>query len=294
MNLFEQLKTKYFNRYTFEKDGIKYFYRKFDLNDRPIEYLLNELIAYEMASLIDIECVKPIVVNKPNNIGIATKSFEREGYSVINGQKILENYYRHLHNNNAIEDELELSDGINKLNNLEKIWEALIYYFKDYEESKKDEIVKNIMFDLTKIFSFDVIMMQSDRHAENWEILESNNKDDAYLVPLYDNELCFDNYSIATNINVEYENNPLVDMEYNLTKYLTYSSEEFVDTFIRYFKKLTPEVLEEKIKEINEKYKGIFRYTYINEIIKKYNENYSKIKKVLEELNLIETNSRNM
>lgn len=293
MNLFETLKTKFFNRYTFEKNGVKYFYRRFALNDRPLEYLLNELIAYEMAKKLEIDCVRPIVVNKPNNVGIATKSFEKDGYSVINGQTILENYYKHLYSNNN-EDDLEFNETITKMNNLENIWDALDYYFKDYEKNKKNEIIKNIMFDLTKIFSFDIIMMQSDRHAENWEILESNNKDAAYLVPLYDNELCFDNYSISTNLNVEFEEETLINAHYNLKKFLSYSSDDFINVFLNYFEKSTPEVLEHIIKDIDEKYKGLFRYTYKEEVMKKYKENYKMLKEVLEELNLIESSNRSI
>lgn len=292
MNLFEILKTKFYNRYTFEKNGVKYFYRKFDLNDRPLEYLFNELVAYEMAKKLEIDCVRPIVVNKPNNIGVATRSFEKDGYSIINGQTILGNYYKHLYNSN--EDELEFNGVITKMNNLEDIWDALEYHFKDYEKSKKDEIIKNIMFDLTKIFSFDIIMMQSDRHAENWEILESNNKDDAYLVPLYDNELCLDNYSISTNLNVEFEEKSLVNAHHNLKKFLLYSSDEFINVFLNYFEKSTPKVLENIIKDIDEKYKGLFRYTYKEEVFKKYKENYKALKKVLEELNLIESSNRSI
>ena len=285
--ILDKLKFKFLKQFTFYKNDVKYFYKRFDITDRSLEYLFNELVAYKMARKVGINSVKPIIINKNDVIGMATKSFEVEGYRVINGYAILKKYFDYLKNNKhliEIDEELILS----KMNNLEDIWDALNFHFKDFNENLRKEIVSKIMIQLTEIFSFDIIMMQVDRHDENWEIMESENENDAYLTPLYDNELCFSDFKYNNSIHTEYDIDKFSNMSVSLKRYLISSSPYFINKFVEYFKILTPDVLREVILKVDDESNHLFKYTYKEKVITDYETNYNLIKNVLLEMNLIE------
>lgn len=291
MNLINNIKYKLYSKFSFKKDNIKYYYKKFDSTNRPLDYLLNELVAYKMATKVGIKCVEPIVINKSNQFGMITKSFERKDYKTISGNEIIKNYYRYLDMHNMI-DELDDDEelAINKLNNLEDIWDALILHFKDYK--KRNDIVSKIMLDLTKIFSFEILMMQIDRHGGNWQVLESVNNEDAYLAPIYDNELCFSDLSFNNSIHTNYEVFKYTELSKNLKSYLMTSSIEFQNQFVEYFNILTPELLSCVIEEVNNENGNIFKYHYMQKVLDTYTNNYNKISEILISLNLIEDSNK--
>ena len=69
-NILNNLKFKIYNRFTFEENGKKYYFKKFDTTDRTLDYLYNELIAYKLASKVNINCIEPSILTKKNIISI--------------------------------------------------------------------------------------------------------------------------------------------------------------------------------------------------------------------------------
>ena len=179
-NIIKEKKFKLYNRFNYIENGKKYYFKKFGVSDRNLTYLYNELVAYKLAIKSGINCVNPTILSKKDIIGIVTESFGLEGYEKINGTTLLKKYYEYLKETNQIKEVIDEEAVLLKLNNLEDIWNALDYHFKDYENEQKTQIVGNIMKDLTKIFSFDIIAMQIDRHEENWEILEAKDHSGAH------------------------------------------------------------------------------------------------------------------
>ncbi len=294
MNSFiTNFKFKTSNFLSVNNNGKKYYFKKFEAPDRNLTYLYNELICYELALKSSVKCVKPNLMHKNNIYGIITESYEKKGYKKINGSKILKEYYGYLKENNEVKyNSLNEDKILSKMNNLEDIWYALLYHFKDYDIVVNEKIIKQIMHDLTKVFVFDIITMQIDRHYENWEILESNNKDDAFLAPLHDNELSFNRFTFNDSIKVDSATIKVPTMRKMLMRYLSISSQDFIDEFIKMYKSLTPEILDESIEKCCKENNGIIPYTYKMKILENYEENYNYITDILLEMNLLEVGEK--
>lgn len=175
-------------KFWFDYDNNKYLFKKQNNNSDDI---YAEVVAEKIAEVLDINCAEYTLGNYNDEMGVISKNFVKENERLILGVEImaqvLNKYadeseeFKKLYN---IEN-LGIKDVHNKLNNLEDIWSILDLYFKDYNNNT--ELVNMCMQGLIKIFAFDLITMQGDRHIRNWGIVV--NETDGYIrfAPVFDN-----------------------------------------------------------------------------------------------------------
>ena len=108
-------------------------------------------------------------IKKSNFLGVISKDFKIKGATYVTGEELLSNSF---------------DDSTGRHNNLEDIWTALDNWYRD--KPNKDEIVAYLMDKIVDLYLFDIFICQSDRHPNNYQIVELDGKID--LVPIYDNE----------------------------------------------------------------------------------------------------------
>ena len=151
--------------------------------------------------------------------GVLTKDFRKKDKKYVNGLSILEEYFKH----NKSDDSDYLSM---KYNNLDDIWNALEYRYKD--KPNKKEIVSKLMNQLVDLLIFDILVANSDRTYNNYQIEEG--EDDINLAPIFDNEGVLYNcnnisfYVEDSNNNLR-NSNPYVELE----KFLDYGDSAYIN-----------------------------------------------------------------
>lgn len=249
-----------------------YFYKKINL-----EGIYNELIIYELSKIAGIDCVKPFYYDRPGREGIITKSYLTDSYHRLPGTELLYDYYKYIKDDSILPS---------SMNNLVVIKKSLKYRYDNLE------LIKNLMSGFNKIFSFDIITMQCDRLYNNWELLESNDMKNCKISPLFDNEYAFykDNSFLDTKcsdvIRFDYKDCEST-IRNTLMNYLTNASNEYIKEFIDIFEKLNLENLKTAITNANKN--SDISQVYISKIIDVYKKNYEEIKKILMNLNLIDS-----
>lgn len=201
-----------------ELDGSSALFWIIDGNDRylfkklngGLDYAYGEFLSQEYLNLLGLEHASYRLGKLGNMYGILSKNFLKEDEVIISGnfifQSVLDNY-KYLKKPSIYEDKdftdlynvpegiLKLKDDmkgrylVNNLNNLEQIWNILSLYFEEKYGTKKDKCVKDVMDYLVKLFMFDVLSIQADRHVSSWGYIESLNG--MRTLPIYDNSASF-------------------------------------------------------------------------------------------------------
>lgn len=288
-------------RYKFQKindvevDGKKYIFKllpKDNLYNYKFVNFYNDLIFSELCKKLGISCCSVYLARYKNIYGTLIESYKTNvNANYINGSVILKDYLNYLIKNHLVEDCLDekvnypVNDDykdclVHKMNNLETIWDALNYHYKNLNELKRNEIIGKIMDELTTRYSLDYLLMQPDRHEKNWEIIELHN--DAYLTPLFDNELSFYYYNYIPDLKIDI--NDKINYNSQLEKFLSFSSQNFKDKFVNLYNILTPEYLENTIKELEIKENFTFPVLYKKDILNNYSKQYNDITNILNEL----------
>ncbi len=232
----------------------KYFIKKLRLVE-----CLNELIAMNMGKLLDLKMLEYDLIRIYGETHVISKSFENDGNCDF-GLEIMARY-------NLIYKKCVFDCW--KLNNLQDIEDSLIYKY-DIEKSKY------LFKEVIKMFIFDLVILQSDRHLNNWYILDKDKKIEFGCI--FDNALSFmPNYpydGIKVNYQ-DYETNIYDEMIKFFQKYPKYFS-----LFLKYFNILTKDTLKEIIDKIENDIdlKILIKDKYLNI----YNEHRNKIEKNLE------------
>lgn len=152
--------------FSFNYDKEEYFY-KYKYNS--IAY--NELVAGELLEDFDLPHIEYDLAIFNGCKGVISKNYKDNNFKYISGEDILNKFWI---------DDLYVEQH----NNLDDIWDALEYRYRNHQN--KREIISNLMNKIVKLYIFDIIACQSDRHSLNWEIMENDNNID--LAPIYDNE----------------------------------------------------------------------------------------------------------
>ena len=137
--------------FSFDYEGETYYY-KFDSLANPY----NELIFSFIAADLGIDSLKYDIAKLGVYEGVLSKNFKVPGVKYISGGKLLQKF----HGNKDYGD----------YNNLEDIWADLEEYYQD--KPNMLEIVSKLMEKLGRIFIFDLLVGQEDRHPNNWGIVE--------------------------------------------------------------------------------------------------------------------------
>lgn len=172
-----------------------------------------------------------------------------------------------------------------KLSNLYSAWDKL--------EQLYPNDVKKLMFQLVKVFLFDIFLMYGDRHLGNYGVLEE--KDENNIV-IFDNDLLFsdteyvrlkpkfntmDKLKTYTNTGVSHKKSSysiLHNME-NLEYFIETTSTSFYPLIKKFYEVLTPELIFETIKDIEQNEN--IKFCEFEYMMMLYNENYNGITNLL-------------
>lgn len=248
-------------------DGIEYFCKiaKFDCN---------EILAYRLASIVGINCPLYHIVNINEELYYLSYSFNNLGKFKCGKDLIGLDYFT---------------------NTMYNLWHVV--------ENEYPKECKDLMFDLVKVFIFDIFMLNGDRHAGNYAIVEENGKPKIYI---FDNESIFESV-FRVELSPKYDKrdflrngtriikNPktTIGMKQNmelLEYFLTTSSNYFCKLVVDFYNKLTPEAVYSNVLEI-EKATGITNHDkdYNMELFRR---NYELIGDLLKDKGLIKKEGR--
>lgn len=194
----------------------KYLYKKDDSKKLYESY--GEILAKEIAIILNIPCADYMLASfdyENNNIhdfkksyGTITPNFLKENeYLVPMGEIISSVYDNIIVSNKELKDlfnpnNIDRDTIINSFNNLEDIWSIFDLYFKNYPN--KTEIVQTLMEHFVKVYLFDIITIQGDRHIWNSGIIINKKTKAARPAPIYDNSniLNLNKSKIETFLNI--------------------------------------------------------------------------------------------
>lgn len=137
---------------------------KFPKSEYTTEHI-SEKIAADIAQLINIDCMKVELGQYDSREGSLSYRINKKGENLIEGVRLINKYYPN-YNPNTLYDEEK-----GEYYSLEMILNSL----KEYSFQKET----------FKILIFDFVIGNTDRHQNNWAILQG--EDDIRLCPLYDN-----------------------------------------------------------------------------------------------------------
>ena len=145
-----------------ENDDIGLF--KFTKTEETTEHI-SEKVATELAQLIGIECMKVDIGVYDSRIGSLSYKINVDDENLIEGVRLINKYYPY-YNPDTLYDEEK-----NERYSLEMILGSLQEY--------------DFRMDFLKIVIFDFLIGNTDRHQNNWAILQKDKE--MQLCPLYDN-----------------------------------------------------------------------------------------------------------
>lgn len=279
--------------YSFSQDGKKWIFKlssSKDGNSYDFEYCYNEIIASYVARFLKITNIevhlayieKSFLNHKYNKYGNMLEDYNVNGYRSHLGTELLENYYKYLKENNKLAnyglENCPEDSNIVMMNNLKTINDAFLYYLKENDIEDYEDKTEMLMDEMARRFCFDYLIMQADRHAENWVFLESKEKK-IVLGKVFDNELAFDKtFESQMKVNNFNEKN-----EDSLINFIN-SSSKYKDMFIQMYNTLTPENMQMIINMVEQQEGIIPSIIYKNELIDKYTKHYKEIGKILKQL----------
>lgn len=220
----------------------------------------------QLAELLNIECMKVDVGSFDDRIGSLSYRINKKGENLIEGIQLINKYYPNY-------DPLTLYDEVN-----EEYYsmDMIIKSLQDYDFQKE----------FFKIPIFDFLIGNTDRHQNNWAILQKD--DDIRLCPLYDNgsSLCcyIDESKIKGYLgNDEVRFNSLIDSKstsririnkkckkepthLNVIRFLL---ENYHDDAIDIIKSIVDNINEESINNIMDSYIGLMSEERVS-LIKKF------------------------
>jgi len=224
-------------------NGRNYYFKK-------LKNPYTELLAYEVAAFLGLKSVSYDLAIFQNMYGVISEDFKDKNCKYVSGQDILFEYSRSPRCMTYLEnmglEQTEVNDYPNNapysynINNLEIIWQAIEYKYKQLGINIDME---KIMNDLILIFIFNILVMQNDGMSQNWVLEES-----AYGVNvglLYDNAEAFKfvegKYSPQCNFSTNFNDVGLGTYAI-LEEFLKISDKVYVDLFKEKFNMLTEDV----------------------------------------------------
>lgn len=248
--------------FSFEYNGLTYYF-KFDSLSNP----LNELICYYIAKDMGLDSVFYDLAMIGGFTGNLSIDYKVKNAKYISGEEII----------NSVD---KMVDAY-KYNNLRGIWHCLEVYFKDYPNMQ--EIVAKLMMKIVKLFIFDLVTGQEDRHEENWGVVIYENRD-VDLQPIFDNSRSLEDDPEFVYYGLSLEGNSISENDKMIQEFLSVSSSEFSDILPNYLWVIGEENINKIFKLIEEQINceispNIKRY-YINV----FSINYNFFKNLLDDL----------
>ena len=221
--------------------------------DRINYELLGEIVADDLS--INHTSYEPYVIKTTSREmkGLISKDYRIPNHLLVKFDKILEN----------------------KDMTLDNILISLNIYFKDYHD--REEIIKRIYNDVIKHYMLDLLLGNIDNGKYNYELIVGD--DNAYLSPYTDFGMIFNFTSTNLRVNNEVDNSLYNNLRLLLTNELYYKE------FIKMYKKITPERMEELLKEVEDNKNISLGDNFKNIVFLSYMKHYLIIDGIIKEIN---------
>ncbi len=212
------------NIYVFLLDGKEYFFKECEEKECYVE-----LFCEQVARFLGISTVHYDLARMENMTGVFSEGFNPNHCMETSLKEILEIFYHDVVCNYT--DDFSHAFFVENTFNLENIWEALDYYFRDYKD--KNIVVSRIMKQLVDSFILQICTGNSDLHYLNLTVL---NEEEPILAPNYDYEKCD---SVLSSLNTyTLQVSPLRFFSKNdgittILKFLQFSSCEYKEYFLK-------------------------------------------------------------
>ena len=239
------------------------------------EGIVNELIIDNICKLFNKDVLDQdygYITDKYNRkiYGLISNDYKNDEYSYISLDTILNDYYVYITNNNINYENIRIYELIN----LETIWQALEYRYKDME------IVKKLMEELVSRFLIDILTGQSDRHEFNIEIKENGN--DIKLANIYDNEegLIYDKFDMGVTMDsLKYKGDYMISL---LNEFFNISDSNYIDIFNFMLDKLSIDKFKLIVNNVKSNVKDLeVSDSYFDELIERYSKYYNEYKNIV-------------
>lgn len=221
--------------------------------DRINYELLGEIVADDLS--INHTSYEPYVIKTTSREmkGLLSKDYRIPNHLLVKFDKILEN----------------------KDMTLDNILISLNIYFKDYHD--REEIIKRIYNGVIKHYMLDLLLGNIDNGKYNYELIVGD--DNAYLSPYTDFGMIFNFTSTNLRVNNEVDNSLYNNLRLLLTNDLYYKE------FIKMYKKITPERMEELLKEVEDNKNISLGDNFKNIVFLSYMKHYLIIDGIIKEIN---------
>lgn len=253
-------------KFLFKYNNEEYFY-KYKYNSIPY----NELVASELLEDFGLPHVEYDLAIFNDCKGVISKNYKDKDFKYIPGEDILNDFKK---DNFFVEH----------YNNLDDIWDALEYRYKNHPN--KREIISNIMNKIVKLYIFDIIACQSDRHSLNWEIKENNDTID--LAPIYDNEQILFKSGKNSFISITVEQYFHEMLFKSIEKFQKVSAEKYIEFLKESLWIISAENLKSIFKRIENKTGYPMPDNYKNYYLSGYQNHREEIEKFLNDCNIKE------
>lgn len=284
-NKYNLLKEKGIIKEINDPEGRKYTFF-LNINDKSIffkecskEGIVNELIIDNICKLFNKDVLEQdygYITDKYNRkvYGLISNNYKEDDYSYISLDTILNDYYVYITNNNINYENIRIYELVN----LETIWQALEYRYRNTNNS--EEIVKKLMEELTSRFLIDIITGQNDRHEFNIEIKEKGN--DIKLADIYDNEegLMYDKFDMGVTMDsLKYKGDYMTSL---LNEFFNISESKYIDIFNSMLDKLSIDKFKLIVNDIKSNVKDLeVSDNYFDELINRYSKYYNEYKNIV-------------
>ncbi len=212
-----------------------------------------ELFSEEISKLMGMETAHYDLAKFNGELGVISYNYKDPLDKSYSGTQIISDFYQ-----KKLEDDLLLSklydidyykdnqdEATYKLNNLESIWSILEERYQN--NPLRQKIVYQIMDKLVDILIFDCLTSHSDRHSDNWSIVEK--EDGNISLPQYDTNMIF-----GSN---DYHDYTLELIASNKRSKVGFNAMQVLDDFLKISDQSYLERCSEKIKILENNYRLI-------------------------------------
>ncbi|MBS6600646.1 MAG: HipA domain-containing protein [Clostridium sp.] len=225
----------------------------------------SEKIASDIANVINLPCAKIDLAVRNNKIGLVSYLINSPGETLLEGVIYLSKKYPYYNRNDLIDD----------LSGKKYSFEMIMESIKDLEIEK----------DLFKIFIFDCLIGNSDRHHSNWAIINKNGNNK--VCPIYDNASSLGAYLEDKRIKESFKDNKWLNAQVDTKsksrihlegkkvthcQFIKYLRDYYYDETIDFIKEIKYKLKEDKIEYIIDRYKGIlstYKIMFLKEFLKR-------------------------
>lgn len=254
--------------------GIKIYFK-----ESTKEGIVNELIIDSICKLFNKDVLEQdygYITDKYNRkvYGLISNNYKDDNYSYISLDTILNDYYVYITNNNINYEKIRIYELVN----LETIWQALEYRYRNIDNSK--EIVKKLMEELVSRLLIDILTGQNDRYEFNIEIKEKDS--DIKLANIYGNEegLMYDKFDMGVTMDsLKYKGDYMTSL---LNEFFSISESKYIDIFNLMLDKLNIDKFKLIVNDIKLQVKDLeIPDGYFNELISRYSKYYNEYKNIV-------------